>query len=447
VQQKPTSLIAVLIAALVMAPLPCAAQDRYAPAQDRYGPLQDGYGEPPRVSGLGGYGNVPGAPTRPMEAARPAAWPGTPVPPDSLPAWPGPPAAEWIPFERARMVARVGADAILVSDLQTVLEEMLDKNLERLAPEQSESQRKMYRGQLLTAVEEAAGGALSAERLTADQQQRKAILQQLLKEQISLKLVFNDARKKIPSENFPNVEKQFNKQFEQFELKKLMSRYQAESWRDLDQALRARGTSFDRVRRESFERNLFQQWLRQQVKFDEEITLEQMRTYYREHPTEFDKTARTRWQMLAVPISSFIGKDEARAAIGRMGNQVIQGADLTAVAKSPDSGSDGDVREWPDKERRIAPAVEKAIVGLPAGQMSPILEDGGWYYIVRVVERIAAHRQSFEEAQGDIREKIKQQRTNEQMQAYLTRLREQIPVWTILDEKPAANRAADRRTR
>jgi parvulin-like peptidyl-prolyl isomerase len=116
------------------------------------------------------------------------------------------------------------------------------------------------------------------------------------------------------------------------------------------------------------------------------------------------------------------------------------------VAKTGNSDSDGAVCDWPDKSARIPQEVEKAIAGLPAGQMSPILEDWWGYYIVRVVERLAAYHQPFDEVQSDIREKIKQQRTNEQMQTYLTRLREQTPVWTVLDDKPAASRAADRRT-
>jgi parvulin-like peptidyl-prolyl isomerase len=141
-----------------------------------------------------------------------------------------------------------------------------------------------------------------------------------------------------------------------------------------------------------------------------------------------------------------LGKDEARDAIVRMGNQALQGADFTTVAKTGNSDSDGAVCDWPDKSARIPQEVEKAIAGLPAGQMSPILEDWWGYYIVRVVERLAAYHQPFDEVQSDIREKIKQQRTNEQMQTYLTRLREQTPVWTVLDDKPAASRAADRRT-
>ena len=308
------------------------------------------------LRGPGGYAPVPGPPVRPMEAARPAAWPGMPAPASPpAEAWPGPPAAELIPFERARMVARVGADAILVSDLMSMLDEMLEKNAEKATPEQFESIRKMYREQLLTAVQEAERGELQAERPSPEQLHRKTVLQQLLKEQVNLKLVYLDAQKKIPSENFPNVEKQFNKQFEQIELKRLMARYEADSWRDLDQALRARGTSFERVRRESFERNLFNQWLRQQVKFDEEITLEQMRTYYREHPTEFDKAARTRWQMLSVPFSKHLSKDEARDAIVRMGNQAMQGTDFTAVAKAGNSDSDGEIRDWPDQVRPPSP--------------------------------------------------------------------------------------------
>jgi hypothetical protein len=420
------------------------AQDPTRPAGDRYG--SDGAAEAPRVYGPGGYGVVPGPPTRPIQPSRPASWPQGPAPrmpqgpPDpQVPLFAGAP----IPFERAQMVARVSAEAILVSDILATLDELLERNADRLPPEQMELQRKNLIREVMTAVEEAMAGTLSRDQLTPEQEGRKNMLQQLLKQQVETKLVYIDAKKKIPTEHFPNVEKQSNKQFDQIEVKRLMKRFQVESWRELDQVLRSRGSSFERERRAFLEKFLSHEWLRSQVKLDDEVTFDQMLTYYHQHPTEFDKPARTRWQVLTVPFSKYPSKAEAYEAVTRMGNQILDGADFAAVAKAGGAGSDGSLRDWPDKNTVVSPVVEKAVLGLPAAQVSPVLEDWRGYHIVRVAERQPAYRMTFEAAQAEIREKVKQQRTQEQMQAYLNRLKDQTLVWTILDENAPRSRVAE----
>jgi len=437
--------VAVLLTAMaVMVPLGlCAvmAQDPTRPAGDRYG--LDGAAEAPRVNDPGGYRAVPGPPTQPIQPSRPDCWPQGPAP--SMPQDPRVPAITGIPipFERAQMVGRVSAEAILVSDILATLDELLERNADRLPPEQVEVQRMNLIREVMTAVEEAAVGTLSRDQLTPEQEGRKNMLQQLLKQQVETKLVYIDAQKKIPTEHFPNVEKQSNKQFDQVEVKKLMKRFQVESWRELDQVLRSRGSSFERERRAFLEKFLSHEWLRSQVKFDEEVTFDQMLNYYHQHPTEFDKPARTRWQVLTVAFSKYPSKAEAYEAIARMGNQILDGAEFAAVAKAEGAGSDGALRDWPDKNIVVSPAVEKAVLGLPAAQMSPVLEDWRGYHIVRVAQRQPAYHMAFAEAQTEIREKVKQQRTVEQMQAYLDRLKDQTLVWTILDGNAPRSRVAE----
>ena len=442
--QRQRFVAALLTAIAAMVPLRlCAvmAQDPTRPFSDRYG--LDGPAEAPRVYGPSGYRAVPGPPTQPIQPSRSDTWPGGPVPPPVSPPQVPPIAGTPIPFERAQMVGRVSAEAILVSDLLVTLDELLDRNADRLPPEQMELQRKNLIREVMTAVEEAMAGTLSRDQLTPEQEGRKNMLQQLLKQQVETKLVYLDARKKIPTEHFPNVEKQANKQFDQVEVKKLMKRFRVETWRELDQVLRSRGSSLDRERRAFLEKFLSHEWLRSQVKFDEEVTFDQMVAYYHQHPTEFDKPARTRWQVLTVPFSKFPSKAEAHEAITRMGNQILDGADFAVVAKAGGAGSDGALRDWPDKNSMVSPAVEQAVLGLPAAQMSPILEDWRGYHIVRVAQRQAAYHMSFEEAQTEIREKVKQHRTQEQMQEYLNRLQDQTLVWTILDKDAPRSRVAD----
>ena len=350
------------------------------------------------------------------------------------------------------MVGRVGSEAILVSDVLDTLETMLanrkeelEKKAEKIPPEQWEAQRKYLTSEMLKAIDEAVAGtsdrgaAMDLPEEQAARLERKANLKQLLKQQIEAKLIYQDFRKTIPAENYSNVDKQLKKQFDESEINKLLKQAGVDSWRELDQQLRSRGSSLEREKQKFMQSVIVQEWLRQQVKFDEEVTYDQMIVYYRDHPTEFDVPARTRWQELMVPFTTFPSKREARAALESMGNQVMCGADFARVAQTAvgsATGSDGSIHDWPDKSRLVAPIVAQAIEGLPTGQLSQVLEDWRGLHIVRVVERQPPGRKPFEAVQSEIRSKLRKQRSEKQMQAYLARLKGRTPIWTILDNRP-----------
>ena len=90
-------------------------------------------------------------------------------------------------------------------------------------------------------------------------------------------------------------------------------------------------------------------------------------------------------------------------------------------------------RYWTSKGSLVCEQLDQALFGLPPGRLSPIIEGANGFHIVRVIEREEAGVTPFLEAQVEIREKIRRRRTREQLQAYLDRLREEIPVWTIFD--------------
>ena len=82
----------------------------------------------------------------------------------------------------------------------------------------------------------------------------------------------------------------------------------------------------------------------------------------------------------------------------------------------------------------MAEDVDRALFTLPLRQLSPILESNSGFHIVCVLERQDMSRQPFQAVQDKIKVKIRQQRTAKQIQDYIERLRQQIPVWTIFDE-------------
>lgn len=71
---------------------------------------------------------------------------------------------------------------------------------------------------------------------------------------------------------------------------------------------------------------------------------------------------------------------------------------------------------------------------MPIGQLSRILEGPTGYHILRVTERQNASRTPFQEAQKEIREKIRQDRIKKQYREFIERVRKQFPIWTIFDD-------------
>jgi len=343
------------------------------------------------------------------------------------------------------VVARVGSEVILAADILAGIDRAVRQNMDRkdLDPEALERERQQTLHQIRLAIHEAQRRAENPdEPVTASARQRAALLRRLLQGHVEARMIFLDAKQHIPAEAFKNVDEQVRRLYDEKEIPRLRNQLGVSSWAELDQALRARGTSLEQDYRIFLERTVVQQWLRSQAKVDEEITYDQMMEYYTKHLKEFDKPARTIWQELCVSFAQYPSKAEAFAAIAAMGNRVLEGEDFAEVAWECSHGttaSEGGLRQWPDTRYRVPPVVRQAIQGLPVGKLSPILEDWSGYYIVRVVERKPAGLVPFVEAQTEIRQKIRAQRTAEQIEKYKAELKERIPVWTILDgQLPAA---------
>lgn len=312
-------------------------------------------------------------------------------------------------LEGTRILARVGPEVILASEVMAGINEVIENNKDRIPADQLERQRELLVRQKLTQL-------------------------------IETKLIYLDARQTIPEENFPHVEESLGKQFEEVELKEMIQRAKVSTRRELDEKLRGLGTSLAREKRASMQRMLARQWLRQQVKFDEEITYDQMLDYYRDHAAEFEQPARARWREMMARFSKYPTKAAAGAAIAGMGNRVAAGAPFEQVAKAGSDGAtaaDGGIRDWTTKGSLVCKVLDRALFdpNLSPGQLSPILESEHGFHVILLTEREEARRTPFLEAQVEIQPKIKEERTKEQMRAYVLRLKEQIPVWTIFDDR------------
>ncbi|MGA2065848.1 MAG: peptidylprolyl isomerase [Thermoguttaceae bacterium] len=436
------------------------------PAENGFPPAAPG-GPMPAIGGLspaypsGGPGAMPGqyAPptffSPPNFPVRSDMWPGGgsgsagmigPLP-RLGPYQPGP----LKPVETAQTLARVPNDVVQTGDLFAVLDELVAKNLGKAPAAELEKQRVEAVRELTAGIRQLVEHLNDPDPGSYVDSARLALIQQLLHQQVERKLIYQDFLRTVPPEALPNVEQMVNRQFDQTELPKLLRREDAESRQDLEWKLRARGSSLDREKRIFMERAVADEWVQEQIKGEktQEVTHEQMLNWYQAHLKEFEKPARARWEELAVSLAKHRSSEEAYAAVAAMGNQVLAGAPLADVARARSDGptaDQGGLRDWTSQGSLVCEDLDRTLFALPPGQLSKIIQSNTGYHIIRVVERQAARRIPFLEAQKEVREKIQQEWIHDRVHDYLERIKKQFPVWTIFDaaaSKPARGAAVE----
>jgi len=311
------------------------------------------------------------------------------------------------PCEGAQILARVGSEIILAADVAGPVNEMIQMNKDKIPPEQIE---------------------LARQQLT----------KRFLESRIETKLAYLDAKRTLPAEGLSKVEKNISDTFDREEIEKLMKRAHVDSRQELEAKLQSLGSSLELKRQTFIEQALAHQWMRQKIKVDGEVSHEEMRTYYHEHLADFETQAKARWEEIDVRFARHPNKQEAYAQIAQLGNRVLGGAPFAEVARQGSEGitaASGGQRDWATRGSLVSQELDNALFGLPLGELSQIIEDKTGFHIVRVLDRKDAVRTPFLEAQIEIRKKIKDQRTEAEIKAFLDRLRRQVPVWTVYDDK------------
>jgi hypothetical protein len=248
-----------------------------------------------------------------------------------------------------------------------------------------------------------------------------------------------DACRTIPEDRLPEIEKKVNEAFDQQQLPRLIKDTGVANALEYEQLLRSRGQSLDRIRKTYFERALAQQWIQQKVINEDEIPHAEMIAWYQNHLSEYDFPAKARFEQLTVKITPERPRSQAWNMLAAMGNEVLQGKPFADVARSRSespTAANGGAYDWTTKSSLASKPLDEAVFSLPVGQLSAIIEDGKNLHILRVTERIDAGRTPFIEAQVGIREKLRTERREHEMDEYLATIRGRTPVWTIFDNEP-----------
>jgi parvulin-like peptidyl-prolyl isomerase len=256
------------------------------------------------------------------------------------------------------------------------------------------------------------------------------------------------AREQVAAASPEEIEKLMRQDATVMRLALLMKERHLESPGELDAALRQYGTSLDMQIRDFGEYMMGMEAARTNLGLGKsegkskvkkaEITLQDMLDYYQAHIADYQIPAKARFEILTAKFSKFAGNRIAtHDAIARMGNEVILGGTpFPAVARKQSQephASDGGYYDWVNPGSLASKPIDQAVFSLEVDKLSQIIEDDQGYHIVHVLERKPAGQVSFQEAQPEIRNAIKKERTDSERQKYLTNLRARTKVWTIFD--------------
>ncbi len=286
------------------------------------------------------------------------------------------------------------------------------------------------------------------------EEQRQKLMRQLLPNMVENKILYLEFLRQVPADRIKDVREKLNEEFDAEKLETAMQRAKVNSPQELDALLRQYGSSLEKQRRTYAEQKLGRAMLGKTVNYKPEITHDEMLAYYRDHASEFDISAKARWEQLTVRFDRHPSKDAAWAKIAGMGNEVLRGAPFAAVAKKHSEGSnasEGGQYDWVTRGSLASQAIDTALFTLPIGKLSPIIEDDRGFHIMRVIERNEASRVDFVAAQEDIKEKLRRQKIQEQVAAYVEDLKAKTRVWTAFDgetevaRQPSGNGGSMRR--
>ena len=219
-------------------------------------------------------------------------------------------------------------------------------------------------------------------------------------------------------------------------------------------ALKQEGLSMADLRRNLERQMLVSQVQRAEIMDKISISDEEARAYYDQHRTEFTSPTEItlREILLEVPTSDRgvnVAQDDAvRASAEELRKRLLAGepfpriaGEHSAAASKANGGLIG-----PIHSDELAPQLRDLLAGMSVGDITDVLRAQRGYQILKLESRTNSKVKTFEEARGDIGNRIGEQKLRGEREKYLDRLREQATItWRNAELEKAYETALARR--
>jgi peptidyl-prolyl cis-trans isomerase SurA len=220
------------------------------------------------------------------------------------------------------------------------------------------------------------------------------------------------------------------------------------------EALKQEGLSMDDLRRNLERQMLVSQVQRVEILDKISISDEEARAYYAQHRNEFTSPTEItlREILLEVPTTERgvnVAQDDAvRASAEDVRKRLLAGepfprlaGELSAASSKANGGLIG-----PIHSDELAPQLRDLLASMNVGDITGVLRAQRGYQILKLESRTDSKVKTFEEARGDIGNRIGEQKLKGEREKYLDRLREQATItWRNAELQKAYDTALVRR--
>ncbi len=193
---------------------------------------------------------------------------------------------------------------------------------------------------------------------------------------------------------------------------------------------------------ETMSRELLMMRVRDKV---EKPGLTELEVYYAQHRNEpsFQREANVKWREILVPANDPKELPAARQKALALRAKVLAGEDFAKLAKANSGGVTAAMGgAWdtvPDGS--VVPAINTALVKLPPGLLSPLIESPKGVHLIRVDGRTSAGTAPFVDVQRKIAETIFEERFTAAISAHLKKLRKTTsvtsPIFDLSEDYPS----------
>ena len=204
-----------------------------------------------------------------------------------------------------------------------------------------------------------------------------------------------------------------------------------ESDEQLQAALKQEGMTMADLRRQLERTMLVQQVQQTEIMQKLQVTDTELKTYYEGHKDEFGTVPQVTLREITinVPVSAQgvnVAEDDAvKAKAEEVRAKIVAGEPFARLASDySDSGSKANGGlVGPLSKSDLSDDLQKAIAGLQTGGVTPVLRTTRGYQIIKIESLQDSTTKSFEDARGDIADKIANEKRQGEYVKFIARLR------------------------
>lgn len=156
------------------------------------------------------------------------------------------------------------------------------------------------------------------------------------------------------------------------------------------------------------------------------ISPSEITAYYEQHLEDYKSLPAVRLSNILIRVSGVLDDAQAKAKAHDVWQALNAGAEFGELAKRYSEGPNaqgGGMIGWVERGRLI-PEIEASVFTMEPGQISPVVKSSLGYHVFRMEEQRPARTKPIAEVQGEIRDKLYQQKYRARYAEWMSKLKE-----------------------